>query len=174
MSRIEAEAREVLLRRRRSLAEGARPVPGGPAARWSDYEGASDALSGLDGFYVQVDTDAGYSSPDWEGLVDGTSSVLPALPEGSYNWHVKARDAAGNWGEYGPGSTFGIHTPVEPIPATHKEPFLSLANPLFLITLVAVLAVIGGSVAAAARRRKKEPPAEAPAASGAAPPVNWE
>ncbi len=45
MSRIEAEAREVLLRRRRSLAEGARPVPGGPAARWSDYEGASDALS---------------------------------------------------------------------------------------------------------------------------------
>jgi RNA polymerase-binding transcription factor DksA len=44
MSRIEADAREVLLRRRRSLSQTASPVPAAadPAARWADYEAASD------------------------------------------------------------------------------------------------------------------------------------
>ncbi len=45
MSRIEAEARETLLRRRRSLFDETPPTPGDPAARWSDYEGAPDPLS---------------------------------------------------------------------------------------------------------------------------------
>ncbi len=42
MSRIEAEAREVLLRRREALRGGGRaaPAPGDPAARWADYEAA--------------------------------------------------------------------------------------------------------------------------------------
>lgn len=40
MSRFEADAREVLLRRRRSLSQGApaHPRPSDPAARWADYE----------------------------------------------------------------------------------------------------------------------------------------
>jgi DnaK suppressor protein len=33
------EAREVLLRRRRSLREGVSPSPGEPEARWTDYDG---------------------------------------------------------------------------------------------------------------------------------------
>ncbi len=45
MSRIEAEAREVLLRRRRSLAEVTPSIVGDPAARWSDYEGAVEPLT---------------------------------------------------------------------------------------------------------------------------------
>jgi RNA polymerase-binding transcription factor DksA len=46
MSRIEAEAREVLLRRRRSLSDhDDGPAHGDPSARWSDYEAASDPLS---------------------------------------------------------------------------------------------------------------------------------
>lgn len=44
MSRIEAEAREVLLRRRRSLSDDP-PMPGDPAARWSDYEAAPEPRS---------------------------------------------------------------------------------------------------------------------------------
>lgn len=41
MSRIEAEAREVLLRRRRSLSQVfLRVGPADPAARWADYESA--------------------------------------------------------------------------------------------------------------------------------------
>ncbi len=45
MSRIEAEAREVLLRRRRSLFIDETPPAGDPTARWSDYEAATDPLS---------------------------------------------------------------------------------------------------------------------------------
>jgi RNA polymerase-binding transcription factor DksA len=45
MSRIEAEAREVLLRRRRSLAEPDLPPTGDPAARWCDYEAAIEPIS---------------------------------------------------------------------------------------------------------------------------------
>jgi DnaK suppressor protein len=45
MSRIEAEAREVLLRRRRSLSEHDAPAWADPSARWSDYEAALDPVS---------------------------------------------------------------------------------------------------------------------------------
>jgi RNA polymerase-binding transcription factor len=45
MSRLEAEAREVLLRRRRSIAD-VMPAPlGDPAARWTDYEAAPEPRS---------------------------------------------------------------------------------------------------------------------------------
>lgn len=46
MSRYETEARDVLLRRRRSLSETFPPgIAGDPAARWSDYEAAPEPLS---------------------------------------------------------------------------------------------------------------------------------
>ncbi len=45
MSLIEAEAREVLLRRRRSLSDHDGPPHGDPAARWSDYEAALEPIS---------------------------------------------------------------------------------------------------------------------------------
>lgn len=44
MSRFEAEAREVLLRRRRSLADDPQP-PGDPGSRWTDYEAAPEPRS---------------------------------------------------------------------------------------------------------------------------------
>jgi RNA polymerase-binding transcription factor DksA len=45
MSRIEAEAREVLLRRRRSLSDNDAPALGDPSARWTDYEAALEPVS---------------------------------------------------------------------------------------------------------------------------------
>ncbi len=45
MTRIESEARDVLLRRRRSLSEMAPQPTGDPAARWTDYEGAAEPRS---------------------------------------------------------------------------------------------------------------------------------
>jgi len=47
MSRFDVEAREVLLRRRRSLSEVAPTPPGDPSARWCDYEGALEPRSEL-------------------------------------------------------------------------------------------------------------------------------
>jgi DnaK suppressor protein len=45
MSRIELEAREVLLRRRRSLSDIGPTPAGDPAARWTDYEAAAEPRS---------------------------------------------------------------------------------------------------------------------------------
>ena len=46
MSRIEADARELLLRRRRSISQTPMlRAAGDPAARWSDYEAAPDPIS---------------------------------------------------------------------------------------------------------------------------------
>lgn len=44
MSRFEAEAREVLLRRRRAITDSA-PPGGDPAVRWADYEAAEEPRS---------------------------------------------------------------------------------------------------------------------------------
>jgi RNA polymerase-binding transcription factor DksA len=45
MSSIDAEAREVLLRRRRRLSDHDDAPPGDPSARWSDYEAALEPVS---------------------------------------------------------------------------------------------------------------------------------
>jgi hypothetical protein len=42
MSRLDAEAQEVLLRRRRSIAGVVALPAGGPEARWTDWEGAPE------------------------------------------------------------------------------------------------------------------------------------
>ncbi len=45
MSRMEAEAREVLLRRRSALEHNGTPPPADPAARWTDYEATPEPIS---------------------------------------------------------------------------------------------------------------------------------
>ncbi len=45
MSRIEAEAREVLLRRRTKLSGGVEPVRADPAASWIDYDTEPHAMN---------------------------------------------------------------------------------------------------------------------------------
>lgn len=45
MSRLDVEAREVLLRRRRSIADVVPASLGDPAARWTDYEAAPEPRS---------------------------------------------------------------------------------------------------------------------------------
>jgi bacillolysin len=62
------------------------------------WSGASDALSGVDGFSYQWDTAAG-SVPDAVKDVEenaaGTTS--PALPTGRHYFHLRTRDNVGNW-----------------------------------------------------------------------------
>jgi len=45
MSSIDTDAREVLLRRRRSLSDHDDPPSGDPSARWCDYEAALEPAS---------------------------------------------------------------------------------------------------------------------------------
>jgi RNA polymerase-binding transcription factor DksA len=45
MSSLDAEAREVLLRRRRSLSNHKDAPSGDPSARWRDYEATLESLS---------------------------------------------------------------------------------------------------------------------------------
>ena len=46
MSRIDSEAREVLLRRRRTISDDQHgPAHGDPSARWSDWEAALEPIS---------------------------------------------------------------------------------------------------------------------------------
>jgi DnaK suppressor protein len=56
MGRIEADAREALLRRRRSLAQAVPARPHDPAARWHDYEAHPTPLSdGARGELADID-----------------------------------------------------------------------------------------------------------------------
>lgn len=45
MSRIEAEAREILLRRRRDISHGTAQAAADPAAHWADYEAMPEPIS---------------------------------------------------------------------------------------------------------------------------------
>jgi DnaK suppressor protein len=45
MSRIEAEARELLMRRRNTLRRSANATPADPSARWTDYESVPPPLA---------------------------------------------------------------------------------------------------------------------------------
>jgi immune inhibitor A len=154
-------------------ADGTDFLPTTPIAfTWS---GASDGLSGVKGFCVQVAADAGFESPAFEGLVDGNGYTVDSLPDGSYYWHVRARDSAGNWGEYGQASAFNVHKAVKPIAPSQGPGFVSLSNPVFVVLLgVILLAVIAGGAAAAVRRRRMRPPLQPAGAPQAGGTVSWE
>jgi subtilisin-like proprotein convertase family protein len=79
-----------------------------PTFQW---ESSSDSVL----FRIQVDNNGdGLNSP----LIDTTVSTLKytpssPLPDGSYIWHVMARDAAGNWSFWSIARSFSIDTSVE-------------------------------------------------------------
>ena len=157
-------------------ADGTDLLPATPVTlSWS---GAADALSGVNGYYLQLSADAGFGSPVFEGLLDGNgsnTSTINSLPEGSYYWHVRARDFAGNWGEYGQVSAFNVHKAVTPIPPSQGPGLLSLSNPLFIVLMGAILlAAIAGGVAAAIRKRRSRPPLQQAGAPDTGGSVKWE
>ena len=52
-------------------------------------------------YQFEYDNDADFSSP---GYTSGELTVLkfapPAIPDGTYSWHVRAKDSAGNWSSW--------------------------------------------------------------------------
>jgi parallel beta-helix repeat protein len=62
--------------------------------QWNQADGAVE-------YQIQIDNDADFSSPEHEGNSPKDKYQLDSgLPFGDYFWHVRARDAAGNWSEW--------------------------------------------------------------------------
>ncbi len=69
-------------------------------------------------YQFAYDNDADFSSPIYtSGEVIGLKITPPAMPLGVYSWHVRARDAAGNWSTWSLPRLVTIHppTPLAPV-----------------------------------------------------------
>ena len=63
-------------------------------------------------YEFQYDTDSGFISPTpYTVTIRGTFRRPPAMPIGIYYWHVRAKDAAGNWGAWSTPRTITITGP---------------------------------------------------------------
>ncbi|MHA1186079.1 MAG: hypothetical protein ACTSXA_10225 [Candidatus Heimdallarchaeota archaeon] len=51
-------------------------------------------------YQIQIDDSSGFGSPAISTTTSNTHYTSPALADNTYYWHVRARDAAGNWGSY--------------------------------------------------------------------------
>jgi immune inhibitor A len=152
-----------------SPANGAEQLPGPVQLGWRP---ATDDLSGVKGYQLQVSNDPGFASPVFDGVVDTTSYSTSSLEQGNYYWHLRARDGAGNWGQYGPGGVFTLRRPVPPTPQAAASLF-DQSNPLMLVLVGIVSVAVITGIAGMAMRKKKEPP-ENEMPPDADSPVRWE
>ncbi|HEX6509174.1 MAG TPA: FlgD immunoglobulin-like domain containing protein, partial [Chloroflexota bacterium] len=90
---------------------------------WQD----GDAGSGIAGYSYRLDSDAGGTARQ-ELRTNGTSVVLHGLNTGTWYFHVRALDRAGNWG---PNVTFPVHIDVTPPGLTHVRFNLFQMDPQF-------------------------------------------
>jgi len=51
-------------------------------------------------YRIQIDDSSDFDSPAISTTTSNTQYTSPALSDNTYYWHVRARDAAGNWGSY--------------------------------------------------------------------------
>ena len=66
-------------------------VAGTPAFSWL-------AAAGANAYQFEYDDDPGFGSPNYTSAVLTTlTHKPPTIPLGSFYWHVRSRDAAGNW-----------------------------------------------------------------------------
>ncbi len=72
-----------------------------PTFKWSP---ASTATA----YEFQYDNDSGFANPNYTVAVRGTSRKPPSMPIGTYFWRVRAKDAAGNWGDWSTPFTINI------------------------------------------------------------------
>ncbi len=75
-----------------------------PTFRWGTVSGA--VL-----YEFQYDDASDFSSPNYTITVRGTFRRPPAMGLGTYSWHVRAKDASGNWGAWSVARTVNITGP---------------------------------------------------------------
>ncbi|MFH1282201.1 MAG: S8 family serine peptidase [bacterium] len=105
-----------------------------PCFQWTQVE---DNVSGVRDYEIQVDDLESFDSPEYSVYVD-SHQVIPDrnLPIDDLYWRVRARDNAGNYGEWSGIKTFGRLNakPVAPVlfaPADRE--FIAISTPTFLM-----------------------------------------
>ncbi|MFX1250111.1 MAG: N-acetylmuramoyl-L-alanine amidase [Promethearchaeota archaeon] len=100
----------------------------------------SDALI----YQVQVASSSLFDSLEISSVVINNSRSLSSLNDSTYFWRVKARDAAGNWGDWSDSWSFTIMTTTS---QSSSQPSSGWSIPVLLLAIIAVAMV---------RQRKKK------------------
>ncbi|HMU95132.1 MAG TPA: hypothetical protein PKE43_19175, partial [Anaerolineales bacterium] len=98
-----------------SAPANAASVSGTPAFSWASVATAAK-------YQFEYDNDADFSSPIYNsGDLTTTSHTPPAIVQGVYSWHARAKDAAGNWGAWSTARTVTVF-PLVPATPTLTSP----------------------------------------------------
>ncbi|MBK9602334.1 MAG: hypothetical protein IPO36_10905 [Anaerolineales bacterium] len=98
-----------------SSPANAASVSGTPAFSWASVATAAK-------YQFEYDNDADFSSPVYTSAdLTTTSHTPPSIAQGVYSWHVRAKDAAGNWGPWSTARTVTIF-PLVPATPTLVSP----------------------------------------------------
>ena len=83
-----------------------------PSFDWTDVAGAAQ-------YELMVDNSSSFDSPEIHrtNLAASSYTAASSLADGLYYWKVRARDAAGNWGQYSEVRSFTIDTQGPPAPS---------------------------------------------------------
>jgi hypothetical protein len=101
-----------------SAPANAASVIGTPAFSWTAAATATK-------YQFEYDNDADFSSPTYTSIdLTTTSHTPPAIALGTYSWHVRGKDAAGNWGAWSTTRTVTI-LPAVPVAPTLATPAAS-------------------------------------------------
>ena len=76
-----------------------------PEFRWDKVEGA-------DKYELEVDNSSSFTGPEIHktSLEDSSYTASEILPDGTYYWHVRAKDSAGNWSRWSDIWSFTVDT----------------------------------------------------------------
>ncbi|MBK7316776.1 hypothetical protein, partial [Candidatus Villigracilis affinis] len=104
-----------------SAPVNAASVIGTPAFSWAAAATATK-------YQFEYDNDADFSSPTYTSVdLTTTSHTPPAIALGTYSWHVRGKDAAGNWGAWSAVRMVTI-LPLVPVAPTLATPAASVVT----------------------------------------------
>lgn len=67
-----------------------------------------DKISSATKYFIEIDNDSDFSSPEWAALKQQTTHQVILMRAGAYFWRVRAKDTAGNWGNWSMTFTFNF------------------------------------------------------------------